>query len=157
MRLVLGLLAALTPTLIAAPAVSGVYSDALAQCLVTSSSDADKTILTRWIFAAFSENPSVKDLVSVTEAQRDTLNHQFAELSQRLLVKDCRKETVDALKHEGLSVIETSFQVLGQTATRQMMSDPMTQAEVAGFTKYLDKQAFDDLGREAGVAPGEAK
>jgi hypothetical protein len=109
-------------------------------------------MLARWIFSAMSANPKLSDMVSISDSQRDSLNRQFAQLSQRLLLKDCRKETIDALKFEGDSIFEKSFAVLGEAATQEIMNDPAAQGAVAKFTTYFDKQALLDLEKEAGVS-----
>ena len=151
MKLRHGLVAFLAVFACAGPAAAGVYADTLGKCLVSSSSDDDKIALARWIFSAMSANPKLSDMVSISASQRDALDHQFAQISQRLLLKDCRKETVDALKFEGDSIFEKSFAVLGEAATQEVMNNPDTQAAVAKFANYFDKQALLDLEKEAGV------
>jgi hypothetical protein len=132
-------------------ASAGIYTDDLSKCLVSSASQADKDVLIEWVFAAMSTNPVVKSMSSVTPEQRTVLTRSAAELMQRLLVSDCRKETVAALKYEGDSAFETSFGVLGQVAMRGLMSDPVTDAELQKLAGDVDKDKLADLWKEAGL------
>jgi hypothetical protein len=100
----------------------------------------------QWMFAVFSLNPSVKILSSVDIQQSDEINKRIASLFQRLLVVDCRSQTVDAIKNEGPNAIEAAFKVLGEIATRDLMSDKEVAKEIEGFIKYLDQSKFEEIG-----------
>jgi hypothetical protein len=130
-------------TLVATPAVAGPYSDDLAKCLVKSTTDSDKTLLMKWMFAGASLHPEVKDIGTVTDAQRDALNRSTASMVQRLLTVSCRQPFQDAVKYEGPAVLQSSFQVLGQVAGTGLFSHPSVAGFMGEFTKYLDKAAFD--------------
>lgn len=132
-------------------AKAGIYTDDLSRCLVSKTTDQDKTQLVRWIFSAVSRNPAVKDLVTLSDAQRQQSTKAVAELFQRLLLDDCHKQTVDALKYEGPVAATQSFQVLGQVAARGLMSDPAVTKDVQSLTSYVDKPRWQALAKEAGV------
>ncbi len=136
---------------------AGVYTDDLSRCLVKSSTQSDNTALMQWMFAAMSVNPAITSMTSVTPAQREKYDRSAAALIERLLLKDCRKETLEAVKYEGEKAIEASFSVLGQVAARGLMSDPGTMAGMQNLTTYLDKDKWIALGKEAGTAPSDAK
>lgn len=59
-----------------APARADTYADALAQCLIRSTTPTDRTIALRWAFATMALDPDVASLAAVTPAQRDVLNRQ---------------------------------------------------------------------------------
>jgi hypothetical protein len=130
---------------------AGIYTDDLSKCLVKSSSPEDQTMFMQWIFALLSLNPAVEPLSSITSTQRDALNQRVARLYERLLLDDCRNETVDALKYEGPGAIEASFGVLGQVASRGLMTDPSV-ASARWSTEYFDKGKWVELLKEAGFA-----
>lgn len=141
-----------------APAASaGIYTDDLSRCLVSSSSDADKTTLVRWMFALITLNPAVQSLSSVTDAQRQAFDKQGAELMQRLVLTDCHSQTVAAVKYEGAGAFQASFQVLGQVAAGGLMSHPAVQAGMQGLTKYIDEDKWKAVAKEAGVSDPNAK
>ena len=74
-------------------ALAGPYGDELAKCLVKSTTDADKTYLVKWLFAAAALHPDVKSIASVSDAQRDELNKNAAKLFERLLTESCRSRS----------------------------------------------------------------
>src|SRR5579872_3179588 len=92
-------------------ALSGIYTDDLSRCLVSSTSAQDKTMLVQWIFSMLTLNAAVAPLSTVTPEQRDGFNQKAGDLSQRLMLVDCRKQTVEAIKYEGVGAIQASFEV----------------------------------------------
>ncbi|HVH74537.1 MAG TPA: hypothetical protein VM755_06440 [Stellaceae bacterium] len=139
--------------LFARSALAGVYTDDLAKCLVKSSTENDKVLLIQWLFAAVSLNPAVKPLASVTPSQRQTYNEGAAALLSRLLVKDCRKEAIDALKYEGTASLGTSIQVLSAIAGRELMTDPHVREGTSTFGHLMDgDQDLKTLFKAAGLA-----
>jgi hypothetical protein len=134
--------------LICATANAGVYSDDMARCLVTSTSPKDKTDLVRWIFANASLHPDVAGIARVTDATRDKLNREVASLLEKLVTDTCRKQSQDAFRYEGRTAFEQSFSTLGQVAMRELMSDKTVSAGFAAFTKYLDKEKLEAIGKQ---------
>ena len=142
-------------TLGAATAASaGVYSDDMGRCLARSATEADKAVLTQWMFSEMSLNPALKPVVTISPQQRKDLEKKGALLFQRLLLEDCRKETTAGLKNEGGASIQASFGVLGQIAMRGLMTDPAVMEGVTGMAGYLDKDRWDAIAKEAGAQIG---
>lgn len=138
-------------------AQAGIYTDDLSRCLVAKTTEQDKNQLVRWIFTIFAMNPAVKDIVNLTPAQREQYNRGGADLLQRLLIDDCHKETVAAIKYEGSAAMGASFQVLGQVAARGLMTDPSVLEGLQSLTTYLDKSRWTALAKEAGTPIDLAK
>ncbi len=138
--------AAFALILLASPAAfAGPYSDEMAKCLVTSTSEADKNFLVKWMFAAAALHPAVKSISSVTDAQRNELNVKTAKLFERLLTESCKKQVQTAIKYEGQSTIESAFQVLGQVAARGLFSDPAVNGFIAQLGNHIDKQKMESV------------
>ncbi len=133
-------------------ASAGVYADDMSKCLVRSTNEADQTQLVGWLFAAISSHPSVKPMTNLTDAQRDAAVQRAGSLMQRLMLVDCRKQTVDALKYEGTGSIGQAFGVLGQAAMRGLMSDPGVAEGMAGLGKAIDEAKFAEMLKEAGIS-----
>jgi len=149
-----GLLAAtLALALVGATAArAGTATDALGRCLVQAATPSDNEVLVRWIFSAITENPKLSGLSSVTDAQRTVFDQQQAALFQRLLLKDCRTEALEAVRQDGAASIGQSFELLGSTAGRQLMTDPKVLAAMQHMTRYLDQTQWRDFAGEAGPA-----
>jgi hypothetical protein len=141
--------------LFATPAAAGVYAEDLGKCLVSSSSQADQIILVQWMFSAMSVNSNVTALTKVTPEERKVYDLRMAQVVQRLLTVDCRKQTIDALKYEGTGAFESSFEVLGGVASRGLMSDAKTNEAMGAFGADLDKDKLVALYKEAGIDPGK--
>ena len=137
------------------PASAGVMTDDMSRCLVHAATPQDNEVLVRWIFSAISVHPSLKGLTSLTEAQRTQYDHDVAALFQRLILVDCRKAAVDAVRTEGASAIEASFGVLGQAAMRDIMVDQGVADGMTHLTRYLDNTRWKAFGVEAGAPVGD--
>jgi len=137
--------------LLSSAASAGVYTDDLTKCLVKSSSADDQILLVQWIFSAFALNPAVAPLSSISAEQREEINKRTAALTERLLTVDCHKESVAAIKYEGITAISSGFQALGEVASRGLMNDPKVAAGMGDLDKYYDNGKLNELGQEAGV------
>ena len=123
--------------------VAGLYTDEVSKCLVSSTSEADKNGLVKWMFAAAALHPAVKSIAKVTDAQRKELNQSTARMFERLLTVSCKTQMQQALKYEGAGVFEQSFQVLGQVAGRGLFADPAVSASMSEFNGMIDKAKLE--------------
>lgn len=151
MRRVMAAAISLALVLAASNATAGAYTDDMSKCLVKSTSEDDKDHLVRWIFTEMTLNPALKGVASSTPEQRQQFEKEGAALFQRLVLVDCRKETIDAIKYEGQGAIQMSFQVLGEVAGRGLMTDPKVNAGIMAMAAYLDKDRWKALNKEAGL------
>jgi hypothetical protein len=135
-----------------APAQASTYSDALTRCLTQKTTLSDSGVLVRWVFAGMALSPVVRSMTNVTEAQRDALTREAGKLFERLLTVDCRAETVEAMKHDGMEVIQVSFGALGEHAMGVIIQDPQVLAAFAGAIRYVDMNKLTALVLEAGPA-----
>ncbi len=124
-------------------AKAGPYGDDLSKCLVSSTTEADKTLLVKWVFSAIALNKEVSSFVSMPVDVRAKLNAETAGLYMRLLADSCKVQTHDAFKYEGQAAISSAFNSLGQVATQGMFSDPAVDAGMADLTKYLDEKKLN--------------
>lgn len=119
---------------------AGPYADELSKCLVRSTTSPDKALLVQWMFATAALHPDVKWMAAVSDSQRTELNKKTAGLIEGLLSHSCLSESRQALKYEGQSTIETSFNVLGQVAARELFANPSVASGLAELAKYVDAE-----------------
>lgn len=150
-RLTAGLIVA-AAAMSASAAQAGAYADDLGKCLVRSADANDQILLVQWMFSALSLHPAVQPLTTITPAQRDVFDRRAADLMERLLVKDCHSETVNALKYEGALAMTMAFQVLGDVAGRGLMRDSRVTEAFEALGSYLDPAKMIEIGKAAGVA-----
>ena len=124
---------------------AGPYANELAKCLIDSTSVSDRTALVKWMFSAASLHPAVKSISSVSNEQLDEANKNTANLFIKLLTESCEAETKKALKYEGEVTIQTSFEVLGQVAGRELFSSPEVTKAMSGLDKHLDEDKLRKL------------
>ena len=122
-------------------ASAGPFADELSKCLVSSSSTDDRVLLVQWMFAALSLHPAVQPMVSVKADQRDVSTKKAGVIFSRLLTENCRKESVAALKNEGNSAIGVAFGVLGQVASRDLMSNASVEKGMGELGNQLETDA----------------
>lgn len=108
--------------------------------------------MVRWTFLAASSNPALSDLIRVTEEDRVAATREVAATFNRLMLSDCRAEAIEAIRHEGSLVIQSSFEILGQAAGIEMMTNPDALAEIERLDAFLDISGLEALGTEAGGA-----
>lgn len=128
-----------------APASAGVFTDDLTKCLVKSTSDADKTDLIIWIFAALASHPAVKPYSNISTEQRDQSDDKAANLLLRLLAVDCKAETTAALQYERAEALTASFRALGEAAASGLMTHPDVQKALGGLETHIDAAKWKSI------------
>ena len=131
---------------------AGPYADDMAKCLVKSASPEDRTLLVKWIFSAISLHPDLASMSAISTQQRDALTKSAGALFQRLLLESCQSETQQAVQNEGPQTIQYAFQILGQVATRGLMTDPHVLEGMKSLGKGLDEERLKTL-----LTPGPPK
>jgi len=125
------------------PAWAGVYTDDLSRCLVEKSSAEDKGTLVQWMFVAMSQNPAVAGLAKVTADDIEKHNKAVGELFMRLITETCADAAKKAVQYEGAVAFQASFQVLGQVAARDLLSNPAVAKVMSGLEKYMDGKKLE--------------
>ncbi len=112
--------------------------DKLSDCLVKSTTDADKKVVLQWTFVALSAHPDLQSFSQVTIEQRDGLDKNLAQVLQRILVDQCSAETKAVIQTDGLQAVGDSFQELGQETGEQILKTPEIKDQYKGLVRYLD-------------------
>ncbi len=133
------------------PASASVYGDDLTKCVIAHSSTDDNDAFIKWMFIAMAANPKLKSLATITDAERSESNRRAGAIVSRLLTKDCRAQTVAALKYDGTEAVRNAFELFGKVAMGGIMNDPAVEAGLGGLDKAFDQKAFDDMLTEAGL------
>ena len=124
---------------------AGIYGDDMTRCLVAKTSTQDKTDLVRWIFVIAALHPDVKSIATVPEDQRTEANRAAGKLLERLLTDSCKSQVKEAIKYEGAGALQASFQVLGQVAMQELMTNPEVRNGFRDIAKYVDESKFKEL------------
>lgn len=85
----------------------------------------------------------------LTGADKEAYLESFADIFTRLVTQDCRAEAELAFKYEGAVAAETSFQLLGQVAMEDLMTNPRVDAYFGSLESYIDEDDFDGITLQA--------
>lgn len=118
-------------------------SDALGACLSDHTNGKERKDLVRWMFAAMSVHPALKDLAVVPPALHASTDQTVGQLISRLLSEDCRVEARTALQVDGPKAFETAFSSLGRIAVQELMTHPEVSASVMGYMRYVDPKKLE--------------
>jgi len=133
----------------AGQAQAGIYTDDLSRCIVKSSSPKDRQDFVVFIYAAMSAHPDVRQYSRISEADRSGFAKRAAQLMERLLLVDCRKEAVAALKYEREQSVSAAFGTLGETAMVDLMGNPDVDKYMNLLAEGLDESKWEALAAEA--------
>lgn len=117
---------------------AGPAVDQLSDCLVKSTTAADKTTVLQWTYAALSVHPDLKAFSNVSAEQKDQLDQKLAQVLQRIIIDQCSAQTKNVIQTEGLQAVGQSFQQLGQNAGEEIVKDPAVKQQLQGTLRYID-------------------
>jgi len=136
---------------------AGPLTDKLSDCIIDKTTKQDRTQLVRWMFTAAALHPAVKDIASISPEQRDESNKNIATVFMRVLTDNCAEQAKAAIKDEGHIALQTSFQLLGQVAGRELFSNPDVAKGTAALQQHLDNKKLNALFPPKPVASQPAK
>jgi hypothetical protein len=119
-------------------ASAGPTVDQLSQCLVKSTTAADKTAVLQWTFVALSSHPELKVYSNVSTEQKTALDQKLAQTLQRILVEQCSTQTKAVIQAEGLQAVGDSFQELGSITGEEILKTPEVKDQLKGVVRYID-------------------
>ena len=129
------------------PIFAGPFGDEMAKCLVTSTSNRDRTKIIKWMFRVYGEHPEVSYIVDLSDREKKVIDKDIADVFTRLLSEDCVDETKKALDYEGDNVMFTAFETLGQVAAQGFNVNPSVERSINKFTELIEYEKLDYLGK----------
>lgn len=113
-------------------------SDDLGQCLIRSTTPADRKVLTQWTFATLALDPDVASMAAISPAQRDAIKRQAGSTVTTMLANACLAQAQQAFANGGPAAIQTAFETWGQWAITGIVSEPHVMQGMAGLLQYID-------------------
>lgn len=117
---------------------AGADADELGQCLIRSTTPADRKVLTQWAFATLALDPDVASMATIGPAQRDTINRRAGDVVTAMLADACPAQAQRAFASGGPEAIQTAFETWGQWAVTGLVSEPHVMQGMAGLLQYID-------------------
>ncbi|MGH8212909.1 MAG: hypothetical protein ACREPP_06755 [Rhodanobacteraceae bacterium] len=117
---------------------TNIGADDLGQCLIRSTTPADRKVLTQWAFATLALDPDVAPLAAIAPAQRDAINRQAGSVVTTILADSCPTQAQRAFANGGPEAIRSAFEVWGQWSINGLVSEPHVMQGMAGLLQYID-------------------
>ena len=118
---------------------AGPHADELKQCFVQSSSSKDNITLIKWMAKAMVAHPALSDFSAIKATDKSTIDKEFAAYVQKILVDDCKKQTIATFENEGMNAFEGSLELLAQFVLKELMSQKEVASEISAFTSHIDQ------------------
>jgi hypothetical protein len=120
-------------------AFAGPYADELKQCFIQSSTSNDNITLIKWMAKAMVAHPALTDFSAMKSSDKAIIDKEFAAYVEKILVGDCKKQTVATLENEGLGALQGSLTLLAQFVLKELMSQKEVATEFSAFTSHIDQ------------------
>lgn len=133
-------IAAVFALLVRLPAWAQSPGALLNKCLADSTTGKDRQNLARWFFAAMTVHPEIRDLTSATPELADQTSRSMAVIVTRLLTGSCVSEAQAVVRSEGSPGLGKGFEILGQLAMMELLSNADVVASVSRFERYIDQE-----------------
>lgn len=112
--------------------------DQLSDCLIKSTTAADKTVVLQWTFVALSAHPDLKALVTENAVQKNQLDKNLAQVLQRIMVEQCSAQTLAVIQSQGVQAVGESFQELGQMTGQEILKTPEIKQQLKGVLNHIE-------------------
>lgn len=125
------------------PLVAGAQQNAeiaaLGQCLGDNTTGKERKDLSKWMFLSMAAHPEIKPLAKASTAEFEQASRSTAAIFTRLIAESCVTEVRAAMKTGGSVALQMGFQVLGQLAMQELMTNTAVQGAISGFEQYVDR------------------
>lgn len=114
--------------------------DALGKCLGDSTTGRERKDLAKWMFLAMASHPEIKPLAQATPKYFDQASQATAAVFTRLIAESCVNEVRAAISVGGPVAVQLGFQVLGQLAMQELMTNQDVQRSIGAFERFIDQK-----------------
>ncbi|NTS76279.1 hypothetical protein HR060_05300 [Catenovulum sp. SM1970] len=125
-------------------ATAATPTEQLGTCLVDSLNGKERKQLAKWIYFAIGSHPEINQYLKATPNDVDTSDKYVGELITKLLTVNCPKELVAANKVDPLA-IQKAFELVGQVAMQELMTNPATMKALTNYANYADQAKVNEL------------
>lgn len=130
--------------IVAAPALSDTSANNLGRCMVDALNGKERKQLAKWIFFAVAAHPEINSYSSATAKDINESDKNIGKLITRLLTSDCADELKISNKSDPLA-IQKSFELVGQVAMQELMTDQNVMKAVTNYAQYTDQVKINSL------------
>tara|TARA_B100001123_G_scaffold340084_1_gene385332 strand:+ start:250 stop:684 length:435 start_codon:yes stop_codon:yes gene_type:complete len=117
---------------------AGSYSNKFTNCLVQNTTERDKVILVRWMFAAVAQHSALQTEFQISKKKINSYEIAVADYIQYVLGTICFKEAKNVLNYEGEEAFLKAFEFLGEVAMVSLIEDPNVTNALENYIKHVD-------------------
>lgn len=121
-----------------------VQATELGTCMVDSLNGKERKNLAKWIFFSMAAHPHIGSYSNISEEDLLENDKYVGQLVTRLLTKDCPDILAKMSKSDPL-VVQKSFELVGQVAMQELMTDEKVVQTISNYAKYTDIEKIDEL------------
>jgi hypothetical protein len=120
-------------------ALSASASDELKKCFAQSSTSKDNVTLLKWAAKAMVAHPALTEIPAMKATDKTTIDREFAAYVEKILITDCKRQTIDTFQTEGLTALQGALETLSQQLIKELMSNPEVNKEISAFASHIDQ------------------
>lgn len=136
--LLASLLAVSMPTSAATP------TEEFSVCLVDSLNGKERKVFARLVFFSMAAHPEIESFSKIKKSDLKKTSKSIGKIFTRLLTVDCPGELKAANDSDPLA-LQRAFELVGQVAMQELMTNDAVSEAMAGFSKYADMQAIQNV------------
>jgi len=84
-------------------------------------------------------HPALADFPAIKSTDKSSIDKEFAAYVQKILIEDCKKQTVATFENEGMGALQGSLELLAQFVLKELMSQKEVATEISAFTSHIDQ------------------
>ena len=129
---------------VSSPALAATPTEEFSVCLVDSLNGKERKMFARLVFFSMAAHPEIEKYSKVKKSDLKKTSKSLGEIFTRLLTVDCPNELRAANADDPLA-LQKAFELVGQVAMQELMTNGAVSESMAGFSKYADMQAIQEV------------
>jgi hypothetical protein len=119
-------------------------TEKLGVCLIDNLNGKERKMLAKWIFFAIAAHPEISSYSNATSSDVMKNDKEIGSLITRLLTEDCPNE-LKAADQIDPQAIEKAFELVGQVAMQEVMTNQAVSKTIANYVKYTDQEKINKI------------
>ena len=93
----------------------------------------------KWVAKAMVAHPALTEIPAIKPADKTNIDRDFAAYVEKILITDCKKQTIDTLQTEGLPALQGALEAQSQQLIKELLSNPEVNKEIGAFASHIDQ------------------
>ncbi|MBU6368537.1 MAG: hypothetical protein KGQ65_02740 [Burkholderiales bacterium] len=93
----------------------------------------------KWVSKALVAHPALTEIPAIKPADKTNIDRDFAAYVEKILITDCKKQTMDTLQTEGLPGLQGVLEAQSQQLIKELLSNPEVNKEIGAFATHIDQ------------------